>query len=146
MDKSIKKIIRYILLKDKRLFLQDIIDECDKMNETKLIGTFFKPRQKAIARYATEAESLQEKVLHRLVSKAAHTEWGKEHHYSAIKNYQDFQREVPVQTYEEIKGYVDRMRHGEKNVLWPGQVVWYAKSSGTTNDKSKFIPVSKEGL
>ena len=62
------------------------------------------------------------------------------------KNYQDFQQRVPVQTYEEIKGYVDRMRHGEKNILWPGEVVWYAKSSGTTNDKSKFIPVSKEGL
>ena len=50
------------------------------------------------------------------------------------------------QTYEEIKGYVDRMRHGEADVLWPGKVRWYAKSSGTTNDKSKFIPVSKDGL
>jgi hypothetical protein len=51
-----------------------------------------------------------------------------------------------VNSYEELKGQIDRMRHGEKDVLWPGRVKWYAKSSGTTNDKSKFIPVSKEGL
>jgi hypothetical protein len=131
---------------DKRLFLHDIIDVCDMMNETTLIGTFFKYRQKAIAQYATQAEAIQNKVLQQLVAKASGTEWGKEHQYRAIKNYQDFQQRVPVQTYEEIKGYVDRMRHGEKDVLWPGQVRWYAKSSGTTNDKSKFIPVSKEGL
>ncbi|MBO5000833.1 MAG: GH3 auxin-responsive promoter family protein, partial [Bacteroidaceae bacterium] len=116
------------------------------MNETRLIGTFFKYRQKAIAQYATQAEAIQDKVLQRLIAKAEKTEWGKEHNYQEIKNYQDFQQQVPVQTYEEIKGYVDRMRHGEKDILWPGQVVWYAKSSGTTNDKSKFIPVSKEGL
>ena len=131
---------------DKRLFLHDIIDVCDMMNETTLIGTFFKYRQKAIAQYATQAEAIQNKVLQQLVAKASGTEWGKEHQYRTIKNYQDFQQRVPVQTYEEIKGYVDRMRHGEKDVLWPGQVRWYAKSSGTTNDKSKFIPVSKEGL
>ena len=116
------------------------------MNETKLIGTFFKPRQKAIAQYATQTEAIQNKVLLRLVKKATRTEWGIEHDYKSIKDYQEFSQRVPVQTYEEIKGYVDRMRHGEKNILWPGEVVWYAKSSGTTNDKSKFIPVSKEGL
>lgn len=53
---------------------------------------------------------------------------------------------MPIQTYEDIKSDVDRMRHGEKDILWPGQVKWYAKSSGTTNDKSKFIPVSPDGL
>ena len=116
------------------------------MNETSIIGTFFKPRQKAIACYATHTEAIQEKVLARLVEKAKATEWGRKYDYRTIKSYQDFQQRVPVQTYEEIKEYVDRMRHGEKNILWPGEVVWYAKSSGTTNDKSKFIPVSKEGL
>lgn len=115
------------------------------MNETKLIGTLFKPRQKAIADYGTHTEAIQVKVLQTLVDRASGTEWGKIYDYQHIGNYRDFQR-VPVQTYEDIKGYVDRMRHGEKNVLWPGMVNWYAKSSGTTNDKSKFIPVSKEGL
>ena len=116
------------------------------INETKLISSAFKYRQKAIENYTLHTEAIQDKVLLELVNKAKNTEWGKEHNYSAIKGYQDFQKSVPVQTYEEVKGYVDRMRHGEKNILWPGEVVWYAKSSGTTNDKSKFIPVSKEGL
>ena len=127
--------------------MHDIIKtEVKMINETKLIGTAFKYRQKAIEKYTTQTEAIQNEVLQRLVGKAKDTEWGKEYSYSTIKDYQDFQERVPVQTYEEIKGYVDRMRHGERNVLWPGEVVWYAKSSGTTNDKSKFIPVSKEGL
>ena len=116
------------------------------MNETKIIGTFFKPRQKALAKYVNEAESIQDKVLKHLLDRASATEWGVKHDYRTIKNYQDFQQRVPVQTYDDIKDYVDRMRRGEKDILWPGNVVWYAKSSGTTNDKSKFIPVSKEGL
>ena len=116
------------------------------MNETKILGTFFKPRQKTLAKYVNEAEAIQDKVLKRLVNRASATEWGLKHDYRTIKNYQDFQQRVPVQAYDDIKGYVDRMRRGEKDVLWPGNVVWYAKSSGTTNDKSKFIPVSKEGL
>ena len=116
------------------------------MNETKILGTFFKPRQKALAKYVNEAESIQDKVLKRLLDRASATEWGMKHDYRTIKNYQDFQQRVTVQTYDDIKDYVDRMRRGEKDVLWPGNVVWYAKSSGTTNDKSKFIPVSKEGL
>ena len=115
------------------------------MNSTKLISAAFKSRQKEIHAYNTQAEAIQEKVLQKLLHQASATEWGREYDYKHIKSYQDYQR-VPVQTYEEIKNYVDRMRHGEKDVLWPGQVAWYAKSSGTTNDKSKFIPVSKEGL
>lgn len=115
------------------------------MNSTRLISTLFKPRQKATALYATQAEALQHKVFCRLMKDAAHTEWGLKYGYKDIKRYQDFQR-VPIQTYEEIKPYVERMRHGEKDVLWRGEVQWFAKSSGTTNDKSKFIPVSREGL
>ncbi|MDD5825254.1 MAG: GH3 auxin-responsive promoter family protein, partial [Prevotellaceae bacterium] len=66
--------------------------------------------------------------------------------FKGIKGYEDFAKNVPVNTYEELKGDIDRMRHGERDILWPGKVKWYAKSSGTTNDKSKFIPVSKDGL
>jgi len=121
------------------------LDINEKMNTTSLIGAFFKHRQQATARYATQAEALQKSVFHRLLNEAAATEWGKKYHYNEIKSYEDYQR-VPVQAYDDIKGYVERMRHGEKDVLWRGQVKWYAKSSGTTNDKSKFIPVSREGL
>ena len=115
------------------------------MNSTKLIGKIFEPRQKALTKYASEAEAIQDRIFRKLIQRASSTEWGIKYGYSHLKNYTDFQR-VPIQTYEDIKGYVDRMRHGETNVLWPGKVVWYAKSSGTTNDKSKFIPVSKDGL
>jgi hypothetical protein len=63
-----------------------------------------------------------------------------------MKTYDDFVRCNPVTDYEQLKDHIDRMRRGEADILWPGRVKWYAKSSGTTNDKSKFIPVSKEGL
>lgn len=116
------------------------------MNSTQLIGKLFTSRQKAIETYATQSEALQHGVMHKLVSKAAHTEWGTHHNYSQIRNYEDFCKAVPVQTYEDVKGYIDRMRHGERDILWPGEVRWYAKSSGTTNDKSKFIPVSRDIL
>lgn len=115
------------------------------MVSTKLVGKFFAPRRKKIELYNTQAEALQEQVFRKLIKNAAHTEWGTKYDYAHIQSYSDFQR-VPIQTYEDIKGDVDRMRHGEKNILWPGQVKWYAKSSGTTNDKSKFIPVSPDGL
>ena len=81
-----------------------------------------------------------------LVERAKDTEYGRKHLFATIKSYEDFTQNIPVNTYEELKGDIDRMRHGERNILWPGQVRWYAKSSGTTNDKSKFIPVSHEGL
>lgn len=107
---------------------------------------YFSRRQKAIQRYATEAEAIQRKVLARLLSKAKNTEWGQQHGYAGIHSYEDFAANTPVNTYEELKGYIQRMREGESNVLWKGKVQWFAKSSGTTNDKSKFIPVSHEGL
>ena len=65
---------------------------------------------------------------------------------ASTHSYDDFVNNVPINTYEELKSDIDRMRHGEASVLWPGVVKWYAKSSGTTNDKSKFIPVSSDGL
>ena len=86
------------------------------------------------------------RVLSRLVQRARNTQWGRLHHFADIRNYEDFARWVPVNSYEELKDYIQRMREGESDVLWPGQVRWFAKSSGTTNDKSKFIPVSQEGL
>lgn len=115
------------------------------MNSTKLIDKIFSPRRKEIEKYYTKAEEIQNGVFRKLINSASNTEWGKKHNYASIKSYSDFSK-VPVQTYEEVKGYVDRMRHGEENLLWPGRVRWYAKSSGTTNDKSKFIPVSADGL
>lgn len=116
------------------------------MNFTPLMKPVFRNRVSKISRYATQAEALQRDVLKRLVGSAAATEWGIKHNYQAIKSYEQFAASVGVQDYETLKGYIDRMRHGEKDVLWKGRCKWYAKSSGTTNDKSKFIPVTPDGL
>lgn len=116
------------------------------MNITSIIRPLFAHRIKAIDRYNTEAEAIQQEVLHRLLKEASHTEWGSRHAFAQMKDYADFAQRNPVQTYEEVKDYVQRMREGEENVLWKGRVKWFAKSSGTTSDKSKFIPVSADGL
>ncbi len=89
---------------------------------------------------------MQREVLAHLIGRAQDTEFGRQHDFSNIGNYEQFAKNVSVNTYEELKGQIDRMRHGERDVLWPGRTRWYAKSSGTTNDKSKFIPVTNEGL
>ena len=116
------------------------------MNLTSFIRPIFSPRLHELDLYKSEAETLQRGVLKSLLGKAAGTEWGRAHGYAKDLCYEAFARQTPLNTYEELKGYIDRMRHGEKDVLWPGRVKWYAKSSGTTNDKSKFIPVSGDGL
>ena len=101
---------------------------------------------KELERHVNEGEQLQRQVLTRLLQEAKETEYGRNHVFEQMGDYDDFARNTPVNTYEELKNDIDRMRHGERDVLWPGRVRWYAKSSGTTNDKSKFIPVSNEGL
>lgn len=116
------------------------------MSLTKIASKLFLPRQKELTRHYSEPENLQRNVLKYLVGKGRDTEYGRDHLFSGIMSYDDFAKNIPLNTYEELKGDIDRMRHGEENVLWPGLVKWYAKSSGTTNDKSKFIPVSNAGL
>ena len=116
------------------------------MNSTKLISKFFIPRLKELALYNTAAQSIQEQVLARLLKEANHTEWGRKYDYNSIGSYEEFKKRVPVQTYDDVKPYVERIRSGEQNLLWPSKIEWFAKSSGTTNDKSKFLPVSREAL
>jgi hypothetical protein len=88
----------------------------------------------------------QQETLYRLLAKAASTEWGKLHGYSSINSIKEYQSRFPVQTYEDLIPYVERLRKGESNLLWPGEIKWFAKSSGTTSSKSKFIPMSREAL
>lgn len=117
------------------------------MNITRFLNkVYFAPRLKEIEQYTDHAGELQQRVLQRLTSMAAQTEWGRAHHYADIHTYEDFKRNVPIQTYEEVKPYILRLRAGEQNLLWPTEIRWFAKSSGTTNDKSKFLPVSLESL
>jgi hypothetical protein len=90
--------------------------------------------------------NVQHDVLINLIEMARETEWGIAHNFDSIKTYEDFKQNVPLQEYDDIKPYVERLRMGEKNLLWPGEIRWFAKSSGTTSDKSKFIPVSQEAI
>ncbi|MGM9759511.1 MAG: GH3 auxin-responsive promoter family protein [Parabacteroides sp.] len=113
---------------------------------TKSLSLVFSPRQKAIERFAQDAEAIQEQQLHYLLQKAEKTVWGTRYDYHSIDRYETFAERVPVSTYDELKPDILRMVNGERNLLWPSKVRWFAKSSGTTSDKSKFIPVSSECL
>jgi len=89
---------------------------------------------------------VQNELLFRLINKAKYTEIGINYGFSEIKNYKDFNNNVPIQQYESIEPLIERTRKGEQNLFWPTPIKWFAKSSGTTNAKSKFIPVSDEAL
>ena len=116
------------------------------MSLTHIVRNAFTSSQREIERYDNEAQQLQMHTLEYLTTTAKDTEYGRKYTFSTINSYEKFADSVPLNTYEELKGDIDRMRHGERDVLWKGRVKWYAKSSGTTNDKSKFIPVSHDGL
>ena len=89
---------------------------------------------------------VQMELFKKLISAAKHTEFGRKYDFSSIKTYAHFNQRVPLSNYTTLKPYVDRLRKGEQNILWPTDVKWFAKSSGTTNAKSKYIPVSTEAL
>jgi hypothetical protein len=89
---------------------------------------------------------VQAEWFRKLVQSGQETEWGKKYGYSSIRTPDDFKEQVPLNTYESMKPYIERIREGYQNILWPTEVRWFAKSSGTTSDKSKFIPVSQEAL
>ena len=89
---------------------------------------------------------VQQEVFEKLTEQALRTTWGVQYGYDSINSIEDFQRSVPISTYDDVKPYIKRLREGEQNLLWPSEIKWFAKSSGTTSDKSKFIPVSNEAL
>jgi hypothetical protein len=89
---------------------------------------------------------VQRDGLNKLLKSAAETQWGKMYGYREIDNSKQFAERVPLQDYDSLKPYIDKMRKGEHQVLWHSEIKWFAKSSGTTNDKSKFIPISNESL
>lgn len=105
-----------------------------------------KYRLSEIERIEKNPGKAQEKVLLSLLKSAQNTEWGKKYKYNSIKNIEEFQKNVPINSYEDLSPFISRMMTGEQNILWPGNITWFSKSSGTTNARSKFIPVSKESL
>ena len=89
---------------------------------------------------------VQDEMLKRLLSTARDTEFGQKYAFDDLMHYEDYKRRVPIHTYEQLFPYIERQMRGEQNILWPSEVKWFAKSSGTTNDRSKFIPVTTEAL
>jgi hypothetical protein len=99
-----------------------------------------------IERFMEYPLETQEHVLHDLLSQAQYTEFGKKYRFGKIYKISEYKQQVPVQDYESLKPYIHRIMEGEQHLLWNTSIRWFAKSSGTTSDKSKFIPVSQESL
>ena len=111
-----------------------------------LFSFLIKKRLQQIELFRENPLMAQLETFHYLVRSARYTEWGRKHGYDTITDPDVFRERVPLQDYEDVKPYVQRLRTGEQNLLWPTDIKWFAKSSGTTGDRSKFIPVSREAL
>ena len=115
-----------------------------------LINSFaswvLKQRIHQIELFLKYPNEVQEELLMNLIATAKNTELGKKYDYASINSYATFAERIPVSTYEELQPLIERTRQGEQNVFWESPIKWFAKSSGTTNAKSKFIPVSYEAL
>ncbi len=110
------------------------------------VAQYLKWRYKRLRRLMTRPHESQDTVLQKLLQTASGTEIGRMYRFNSIRTKEAFRDRLPVWDYEDTKPYIQRMMRGEKDVLWNGRVSWYSKSSGTTDDKSKFIPVPKENL
>ena len=99
-----------------------------------------------IENWSNHPEAAQREVLQHLVTAAQYTEFGKKYNFEKLFTLKEFKKNVPIHEYDDIKPYILRMMNGEENILWNTPVAWFAKSSGTTSDKSKFIPISEESL
>lgn len=103
-------------------------------------------RNSAIDNFMLNPIDTQKQVFNHIVGSAQFTEYGKKYGFEHINSISEFKKNVPVNDYDSLKPYIERILQGEQNLLWPSQISWFAKSSGTTSDKSKFIPISKESL
>lgn len=111
-----------------------------------IISWFLKKRKHQMELFLKYPIDVQDELLMRLIQFAKSTEFGEEHDFTSINSYDDFVKKVPIQKYESIEPLIERCRKGEQNLFWPTKIKWFAKSSGTTNAKSKFIPVSDEAI
>ena len=115
-----------------------------------LINSIFtwimKKRIHQIELFMKYPHEVQEEWFQSLLSTAEATEWGKKYDYNSILTPDTYKERVPIQDYNSLKPYIERMIKGEQNILWPSDIKWFAKSSGTTSDRSKFIPLSEEAL
>lgn len=112
----------------------------------RLVGIPVKKRIPSIRHYMDHPAETQDHILHNLLETARYTEFGIKYDFRNIRTAKNYRERVPIQEYDQLKVYVDRLLKGEQNLLWPSEIKWFAKSSGTTSDRSKFIPVSHESL
>ncbi|MFT7589255.1 MAG: hypothetical protein ACI959_001472 [Limisphaerales bacterium] len=111
-----------------------------------MMSYMLKLRIKQIDHFMKYSQETQLEMFHKLIEKGKQTQWGNSHGYKDIKSVEDFQEQVPIQDYEDLEPWINRVMKGEQGLLWPSEIKWFAKSSGTTSARSKFIPVSKEAL
>ncbi|MCD4747533.1 MAG: GH3 auxin-responsive promoter family protein [Bacteroidales bacterium] len=111
-----------------------------------VLSWLMKKRIHQIELFTKYPHEVQKEWFKRLVSLAKDTEWGKKYDYNSISTVDQYKERVPLNDYETLKPYINRLLKGEQNILWSSDIKWFAKSSGTTSDKSKFIPVSIESL
>jgi hypothetical protein len=113
---------------------------------TKIVAPVFAARQRQIESFGRQIADVQHRQLQQLLHTAGNTEWGERYKFREIDGYGEFRERLPISVYEDLQPFIERMMNGERNILWPSVVRWYAKSSGTTNDRSKYIPVTCEIL
>lgn len=111
-----------------------------------ILSWIMKQRITQIEHFIKHPLEVQEKWRKKLIESASNTEFGRQYHFSEIKNRQHFSSHIPLHDYDSLKPFIQKQMDGRQNMLWPTPVKWYAKSSGTTSDKSKFIPVTQESL
>lgn len=111
-----------------------------------IVSWLMKKRMHQIELFIQYPEEVQHEWFVKLLDAAKDTEWGKKYGYAYITSEAEYKTRVPIQEYDEFKPYIDRLRKGEKDILWPGEIRWFAKSSGTSGGKSKYIPVSQESM
>src|SRR6195952_3131400 len=110
------------------------------------ISRLARARLWGIEQWIQNPVAVQREILQHLVTSAQYTEFGRKYNFSKIFSLREFKNAVPIHEYDDLKPYIQRIMNGEQNILWNTPVNWFAKSSGTTSDKSKFIPVSEESL
>lgn len=111
-----------------------------------VVNWFIKQRIDQIQNFIDHPIETQKGILSSLLYHAEETEYGKIHGFSSVSNYEDFKQNVPIVSYEDFEPYIEKARQGQRDIIWPGLIRQFAKSSGTTNAKSKFIPITDESL
>jgi hypothetical protein len=112
----------------------------------KVIRQNMRRRVEEIIEFTESPISTQDALLRALLSKASKTEFGRTYKFDSLQSAQEYSSSVPLHTYGDLEPFINKMRSGEKDILWPGTVLWFAKSSGTTSGVSKFIPISRENI